>query len=170
MTPEIVDKLNKFLTNHVPFKEECEAVYLMVELRKLIDREVKDQYRLVRFYCDWTVHPIKNHNNRFISEVKSIIDEVFEASSIDFLMPTFRTEMLSLFTTYDLLGELCTDKAAWKHFVNVFVQVLADQPIVEPKLGLSSFRYESGSQDHIVVEITFNDHRETQRFESGVIF
>jgi hypothetical protein len=39
MTPEIVRKLNEFLDAHDFFKEECEAVYLMVELRNLIHQE-----------------------------------------------------------------------------------------------------------------------------------
>jgi hypothetical protein len=170
MTPEIIEKLNKFLSKHVPLTEEFEVVYLMVELRKLIEREAKGDYQLVRFYCDWTVHPLKNLNRSFIVEVNSIIDEILKASSIDFLMPTFRTEMLSLFTTFGLREELCSDKAAWKNFAKTLVQVLADQPIVEKRLGLCSFRYKPGNQDHIVVEVAFNDHRRTQCFESGAIF
>jgi hypothetical protein len=55
MTPEIIEKLNKFLDTHEVFKEECEAVYLMVELRKLLDREHRrDQFSNVHSFSEMT--------------------------------------------------------------------------------------------------------------------
>jgi len=89
MKPQIIEKLNKFLENHTPFKEECQAVYLMVELRKLLDREKEDRkntnekyFPLIRFYCDWTVHTSKKYKTEAISGVMNKINE--EPNDIDF--------------------------------------------------------------------------------------
>lgn len=37
--PEINHKLMKFLADHVPPSEECHIVYLLVEIRKILDHE-----------------------------------------------------------------------------------------------------------------------------------
>ena len=42
MRSYIVKKLNKFLNDRTQINEEFEIVYIMVELRKLLDRE-RDQ-------------------------------------------------------------------------------------------------------------------------------
>jgi len=42
MRSYIVEKLNKFLNDRTQINEEFEIVYIMVELRKLLDRE-RDQ-------------------------------------------------------------------------------------------------------------------------------
>lgn len=53
---EIVEKLDRFLAKHPFFDEDCHAVYLMVEVRKLLEKEAHANLLLLKFYCDWTVH------------------------------------------------------------------------------------------------------------------
>ncbi|HVB25724.1 MAG TPA: hypothetical protein VNG51_27555 [Ktedonobacteraceae bacterium] len=174
MKDAIIEKLDRFLGGLDLFTEEYEAVYLMVELRKLLDREVermpkKKKFPLVRFYCNWTVHTSKAQNNGLVTQVKSIIDEILKTQSADFLMPAFRIELSNLLAAFGLPEKLCSD-ATWNQFVNVFVQVLADQPIDKLEGSVSSFCYKPVYKDRIVVEITFNDHRGIQRFESAALF
>jgi len=57
---EIVEKLNDFLGEHAPFMEECHVVYMLVETRKVLDRENNRKYPILRFYCNWTVHTDKD--------------------------------------------------------------------------------------------------------------
>lgn len=168
MRPEIIDKLNLFISRHAPFKEECEAVYLMVELRKLLDREKQlgrenIDIPLVRFYCNWTVHISKSNNHRLMELAETVINEVLKNQSADHHMAAFQKQMLSLFEKQGLNLKLF-DVNAWNSFMRVFVQVLAEQPIDKLKGEVSSFCYKSGYKDRIVIEITFNDHRK-QTFE-----
>jgi len=54
---QIVEKLGLFLTSG-PIDSEAAAVYLMVELRKILDHayDKETDLTLLRFYCDWVVH------------------------------------------------------------------------------------------------------------------
>lgn len=162
MRPEILDKLDLFIRQHVPFQEECEAVYLMVELRKLLDREEIDA-PLVRFYCNWTVHTSKSYNDKLMEQVETIIDEVSKTRSADHHMQAFKEQMSHLFEKQGLNEKLFEAKA-WNSFIIALVQVLADQPIDKLKGDVSSFCYKPGHKDRIVIEISFSNHRK-QIFE-----
>ena len=63
---EIIEKLDEFLSSHSPLMEECHIVYLMVEIRKILDHErdhrKNGEFSLLRFYCDWTVHTEKQES------------------------------------------------------------------------------------------------------------
>ena len=76
---EIIEKLNEFLNNHIPLTEECHAVYLMVEIRKILDHKrttgQSEDFSLLRFYCDWTVHTEKT---KITDNMKKIMDEIFK--------------------------------------------------------------------------------------------
>lgn len=57
MKPDIIAKLAKELKE--PISSEPQVVYLMVELRKLIELNGDGaNYPALKFHCDWIVHPI----------------------------------------------------------------------------------------------------------------
>ena len=104
MKLEIVDKLYHFLNSHLPIQEEYEAVYLMVELRKLLDHQdagipVKS-FQIIRFHADWTVHTQKDQNT---SHIQAVMDRLAERlnpypveGDLSFLsMPQLRSEMVT---------------------------------------------------------------------------
>jgi len=52
----IIEKLNVFVQGHDSLIEECQVVYLMVEIRKILDHDRGAgtvAFPLLRFYCDW---------------------------------------------------------------------------------------------------------------------
>ena len=50
------EKLRIFLQNHPQFfNEECEIIYLLAEIRKIIEDE-KKKYEILYFYCCWVLH------------------------------------------------------------------------------------------------------------------
>jgi len=51
----VIDNLKKFLNKHIFLTEECEAVYFLVEIRKLIEDDKKN-YGTLYFYCCWVIH------------------------------------------------------------------------------------------------------------------
>ena len=147
MTPEIVTKLNKFLDTHDPFTEECEAVYLMVELRKLLEREYKvgnqwtGKFAKVRFYCDWTVHPSKDYNQPHIKDIMEKLNEklsIGEDTSYFFSLSELRNELSEVFREQGIQGKLCLDDECWKRFVDVLIPVLTEQPITNPLTDIAS--------------------------------
>lgn len=55
MTPDIIRKLTAQLNSGIT--TEVQVVYLMVGIRKLIERDgLEEQYRELKFHCDWVLH------------------------------------------------------------------------------------------------------------------
>lgn len=143
---EIVDKLNIFLSTGLP-DTEPNAVYLLVQLRKVLDHAYSNpkSYSLLRFYCDWIVHTEKNRNLTHIAPlVQQIYDDVKvqiekgplaatrHPGIVQFIyMEELRNEMEGLFKKENLPLDLF-QKAPWVAFIATVVQVLTNQPILNP--------------------------------------
>lgn len=143
---QIVEKLNDFL-NKGHINSEPGAVYLIVELRKILDHayDKNTGYPLLRFYCDWVVHTKKSQNLQHIAPiVRKVYDDVktqIEQSSfplpgksevVGFIyMDALKMEMEDLFKKESLPLSLFVKKD-WISFIGSLVQVLTDQPILNP--------------------------------------
>ena len=164
MKMQIVEKLNRFLSERPIIKEEFEAVYLLVELRKLLDREREesnsDSYPLVRFHADWVVHTQKDRITPTIKDIMTRIDGSIDTypkdENIDFvLLPEFRKELETLLKKYALPNKFCGTDQAWLEFMLTLAQVLADQPIINPTENIAEFRYVDIKREGIMVNIDF---------------
>lgn len=167
MKAEIVEKLKVYLQTHEINKED-EVVYIMVELRKLLDRHVElgidDNFHLIRFYCDWTVHTAKNHITPAMKDIIRKIDENLDPypreDNVAFLLlPEFRNEIKRLFEFSGFDASLYDRSEKWKKFVIALSQVLSDQPMIDPISNIKEFRYITRNNEHISVNIDFKDIR-----------
>ncbi len=140
---EIVEKLDSFFSHNLPIDNEPHAVYLMVELRKLIThRSDRDRFRLIEFFSDWTVHTSKDRRFEAIIDMASRIKEALEGktqpseqdydSVLDFLrMPELKNEMEMLFTA-ESMGLKFFEDTNWSAFSKSLTKVLSQQPINNP--------------------------------------
>ena len=136
MKPDIVAKLEEHLS--VPVDTESAAVYLLVEVRKLlvIDRPDPTPFALL-MYCHWAVHVDLNYSNtilHFLEKVDSFVrnqvsgfesednrryedeqDVFLEFSSLD----TFRRELRQFLESHKLPTSLCDEDASWHRFISV---------------------------------------------------
>ena len=163
MKLQIIEKLDIFLKNH-PLKEECEVVYFLVELRKLLDRErdqnQSEKYTLVRFHADWIVHTRKDHITVAMKEIMGKIDESIDTypkdENIDFLLlPEFKKELASLLEEYSLPHNFCSNDEEWLNFMVALTSALADQPIINPTPNIAEFRYIDLKKEGIMANIDF---------------
>lgn len=140
---EIIEKLNSFLSKNKTFNEECQVVYLLVEIRKILEHDNETGYKLLRFFCDWTVHTKKDRKMEGIIEIVTKIDSLI--SSVDkitteqneqilkFLeMNELRKELSQFLTSRSLPNDLGKDNHNWSIFVDILAQVLSGQPILNP--------------------------------------
>jgi len=164
MKEQIVEKLKNFLSERPSITEEFEVVYIMVELRKLLDRErersASNSYSLVRFHADWALHTRKDHITPAMRKIMNNIDKAINIypknGNIDFLlMPEFRKELTKLLEEHDLPNEFCKNDAKWMNFVVALTQILADQPIVNPTDNIAEFRYVDVRKEGIMANIGF---------------
>ncbi len=138
---EIQGKLNKELEKEI--SKECQVVYLLVEIRKMLDQDNIPGYKLLRFFCDWAVHTKKDRKMEGIVDIVTKIDNLI--SNVDkitsqqneqilkFLeMNELRKEFSQFLIVHNLPISLCKDDHNWSTFVDVLVQVLSEQPILNP--------------------------------------
>lgn len=149
----IVEKLKVFLIEQ-PLTTEPQATYLMVELRKILDHayDKKEDFTILRFYSDWTVHTAKE---RSLENIRPIIEAMYESAKkqieephlapfgktpvVDFIyLEELKAEMLTLFRTESLPEEIF-EKTNWVAFVQLLVNILMGQPIVSPTKDVTSF-------------------------------
>lgn len=176
MKNQILEKLTTFVNLHGTFSEECEVVYLMVELRKLLDRDREnghlDRYSIVRFHADWVLHTKKERITPAMKIVLNNIDNSIDVypknGNIDFLLlPEFRKELTELLKINQIPNEFCKDNDKWTNFMVTLAGVLADQPIVNPTVNISEFRYIDMNKEGIMANIEFRGGRAGQSVTLG---
>jgi hypothetical protein len=153
MKDDIGKKLSKLIES--PVDEECKVVYLMVEIRKIIEHKRKEleektghrYYPNLTFYCDWCVHVelsgsaaryYLKHIAALTNQDSGINDKIFEFLSFK----KFKKELNDFFEEYGLDSALFFQN--WEMFLKVFIEVLADCPLLisDPMPGqIKSFHF-----------------------------
>lgn len=168
--PEIARKLKTLCENFLPFTEECQVVYLLVEIRKMLDRDNNRDYPLLRFYCDWCVHTEKD---RITIEMESIMNEIYagiydqitnksyhaeKTKIVGFAyMEDLQGEMNAFLALYNLSDTYLTDGDNWISFVSLLVRVLADQPINNPCATIQRFSFIPTAPGCVEGEVIFTN-------------
>ena len=149
---KIIEKLDIFISAHNPITEECHAVYLLVEIRKILDQENCKDFPLLRFYCNWTVH-----TDKYISpEMKIVIEEMYRdikeqienpaltkqdsAPNRFAYMKNLKVEMKRFLEERGINASIIEDNN-WIEFIGLLVKVLEDQPIKTPTDDTTLFSF-----------------------------
>lgn len=138
-------KLTDFLNELQLFDKEMQAIYLMVEIRKLIEHgsaNIKPEYKNIKFYCDWTLHTEKTRNFIGIEDIfekiyldckKQIENNVRYPSApslISFLyFEVLKDNLLILFTRHNIPTKMLEQDQIWISFIKRLLEILTDQPI-----------------------------------------
>lgn len=164
--PEIMDKLRAFLAAHDPMSEECHAVYLMVELRKITEHfDVAANFPIFVFYADWTVHTAKDRRHGPITKIANdMVAEVRARPGLPRLQPVvrfasmqdLRREIAPLLKSLGLDPSLALDDHKWRPFVGLLSEVLANQPINDPTPDVRCITIRPGGD---VCELVLTDNR-----------
>ncbi len=163
---EIIEKLNDFLDKHMPFTEECHVLYLLVEIRKVLDRENNKKYPILRFYCNWSVHTDKDSTK----EMEIIMNDIYQGIKkqitcgitsektkiIGFMyMEDLQTDVIGFLQEYQL-PVLIIEKNNWLEFIKLLVRILADQPINNPCSDIKQFAFLLAADRCVRGRIDFN--------------
>ena len=142
---EIQHKLQLFLQNTSSFDSEMQVVYLMAEIRKLMEHtgeSLQADYKSIKFYCDWTLHTEKT---RSFSGLENVFEEIYSDCKnhielapqviqarklVEFVyFQHLRERMRLFFDEYGFNKRLLDDDDKWDSFIINLLNVLADQPI-----------------------------------------
>lgn len=142
--PAIIAKLDMLLAKGIT--GEAEALYLMVEVRKLLEQQqAKKQFEYLTFHCDWAVHPT------LTGPTAQKILEQFDAATIHLKtgvelhdlpgllrmeidriskMRYFEDQLKEFLNVNGLPAMDETRSDGWIHFVHLYARIVEDCPLV----------------------------------------
>jgi|ERR1035437_446534 hypothetical protein len=153
--PSIIQKLGNHLDRHTPPSEECHVLYLMAEIRKVLDHDNSSaKYPALRLYSNWCVHTRLDRPSKFINqaaaeiegEIQACIEAGTEVAKGDnlrrFLTMEALKQSLEAFLGDNHLPTRITDGENWKSFQGLLVEIVSEQPIIAPSTRIARFVYE----------------------------
>ena len=164
---EIAGKLDAFLRRYQPMREECHVVYLLVELRKIVEQQGL-KMPLLKFYADWSVHSDKRFN---MGDFRPIAESLYadavsrlstpgavaaaSTSSLDAFMnmDDIKNDVGRILTALRIDPALLLSSVPWEQFVHLLSGVLADQPIIRPSANVAEIRIDPSNRTCV---LTFN--------------
>jgi hypothetical protein len=144
MEGQILRKLNTLLREGI--NSEPQAVYLMVEIRKLLEQHgAKQQYRYLNFHCNWALHSKLSHD-----AAQNVLKHLDEANThlktgkklhelpqhlqneIDNLsnMTYFKSELEAFLQVNRLPPINAVRSDGWVYFLHFYANVVSDCPLV----------------------------------------
>jgi hypothetical protein len=146
MKEDICSKLRRELDE--PISSERQVVYILVELRKLIELNGDDErFRALNFFCDWAVHAVldqegakrivRRFNNLQMRDYEAkwcgkerIVDIEFDTEMDDTIhLCKFRTELATCLQEARLDDSIANDRAKWRAFIIHYAQVIEACPL-----------------------------------------
>jgi hypothetical protein len=145
----IIDKLDRELQE--PIASERQVVYILVEIRKLMERNNDtDKYFALNFYCDWAMHTkldrlgagrIVERFNKYqelIELTQCTPDGTVPQADLQFLaqledtlrLRKFRQQFGEYLKGNDLPDDIARDDGAWTNFLSYYFHVIEDCPLV----------------------------------------
>jgi hypothetical protein len=117
---------------------EMQVVYLLVELRKLMDQEAY-QDQILRMFCNWAVHTtlekrgdgstlILGEFDDFIAELRE--RKTLAAKRAHMSFGTFREALIRYFEHFGLSAKFADSLEGWKRFFSLYASVVSECPIV----------------------------------------
>jgi hypothetical protein len=145
---DIVEKLKPVVVQ--PIETEERVVYLMVEIRKLIEhsRLPDNQFLTLRFFCNWAVHTKLTRGEG--AEIVGLMNKCFEGRLNGQYMPeeeherlhgifsfeAFRNELLEFLRGQGLTLSAMELPPQLINFIKLYSSVVADCPIIYTKKDL----------------------------------
>lgn len=136
MRDELCFKIQKLLDRKI--RNEMQVVYLLVELRKLMDREnYKDP--VLRTFSNWVVHTsLENKaegSTLILKQFDSFMVELYERKRMfqdreHISLGSFREALTKCFGYFKLSAKFVNQLAEWKTFFKLYCSIVSECPLV----------------------------------------
>ncbi len=136
MENSIKQKLADALTSEI--SQECQVMYILVEVRKFLDVAKVAGFSSLRMYCNWVVHDKLSLPNAEADALLKAFDEAKEAQSKGFgytahipylSLSNFRNELRRFLMDNSLPTNIVDDENQWKAFLYLYTTIIEDCPI-----------------------------------------
>jgi len=131
----LIAKLGDTLNSGV--KSEQAVVYLLVEIRKLADRE-NYQDPVLRMFCNWVVHTDLTNKREGSTLFLTTVDQEFDAAAAKnksisslpiFRFETFRDSLKQFLGHFNFPDALVRVEKDWRPFIMLYASVVSECPI-----------------------------------------
>lgn len=135
MKDELLTKIQGVLD--LPITTEMQVLYLLVELRKLIDRE-KYKNPVLRTFCNWVVHTDLENKaegsrlvlTEFDDQMTRVLERNESVPSFEHLsFGAFRAALEQCFDSFGLSAKFIKDKSEYLRFVGLYSSIVSECPI-----------------------------------------
>ena len=136
----LADNLISFLNEHSALKEECEVLYLMVQIRKILDCG-GNSYKTLRFYSNWVLHSelSKTATTKLLVDIfdagidgkkdgRDNARNLISSSSSFFTLNTFKNDLKGFVNEHNLPGNILSN-ANWKNIRRLLLELIKDCPV-----------------------------------------
>lgn len=148
MKNDIEEKLRVELSRGI--QTEAQVVYLLVEIRKLIEHATEPYQNLsVLFFCEWALH-IKMNREGARLLLKEIDDAIGRAATADELaelignqlsMDRFREDLIHVLMHHGLPTDAIRTMEGWLSFLPLYLSVITDCPVLHRDLTLQNINH-----------------------------
>ncbi len=139
MQSAIIEKLAQHLS--APIDTECKAVYLLCEVRKLLNRKTAPLGLLM--CADWALHVDLERNpgaQKLLGEVDDLVAEYLEHGGPALrgtetmkellFIGSFRQELQAFLASFGLPTDLCDNDKRWFEFLAAYSDVIEDGELI----------------------------------------
>ena len=147
MIPDKLTKLRQLLAQKI--EREADVVYILVEVRKVIDLE-EGRFSVLKFFCDWILHPRLERRDakQILKTFDNSLEQALRNPSVALRMMNNVSGLMSLRLFLDdlfiFLGEhrldtsLVGNLSRLEQFLGFYVDIIAATPLHAPACGLKS--------------------------------
>ncbi len=148
---KIHKKLKDFLMQHPKIKEECELVYIMTEIRKIIKiKKQEKEFKILNFYCNWVLHDKLNYSptlkyidDKFINidfnqRGKSIAIEMKSKHSDFFKFNDLKNDLILFLDKLEFSRNILSEN--WIFFLKKILEIIEECKVDFSKIKNSKFK------------------------------
>ena len=159
MKEEIIKKLESALDE--PIEKEKDVVYILAEIRKLLERDdKKSKYSVLNFYCNWVLHSVID---KVEPEIQKLLEEIKRDSHSSDHNRAILEKMLDSELLQKDLQKFVNDfsigrnfEANWVAIKKLLIDIISDCPL----------KIKQGS----VKEFNFTHLRDCEKIECTIVF
>ena len=144
MEDKIITKLKLALSE--PIKKECQIVYIIAEIRKLLEKKgIKSDYSVLNFYCNWVLHSAIDKVEPEIQELIEEIERTFFSANRDIFIPEkilnfelFRKDFQEFISRFGINYNI---EKGWIVIRRLFIDIISDCPLKIKNGSIKEFSF-----------------------------
>jgi len=140
---EIIKKLIELLPENIKSSINSERINeILILIRNLIESDKRYDFSIIKFYCDWILHPKKDHTS---AKMKSLFKEALkdENSFVQRFLEArdLHSELKKFFEVFKLPKILIDDVIFWQSLKSEIFTKVVNHPIIKPIPGIAEINF-----------------------------